>query len=103
MTKEKQAMPTEVVTDQNNLEGKAATVASDDPFDLTKLRLKQDFVETAGVKRVYMTVPVGKPGAQDFIRVHSDPAYRASLAVIVLREDRDETYLLLPDIARELP
>ena len=37
-------------------------MASDDPFDLTKLRLKQDFVETAGVKRVYMTVPVGKPG-----------------------------------------
>jgi hypothetical protein len=81
----------------------AATVASsDDPFDLMNLRLTQDFVETAGVKRLLTTVPVRKPNPQDFVRTHPDPDYRAALAVIELREDR-EVYLVPPPIARELP
>jgi hypothetical protein len=75
---------------------------SSDPFDLSNLRLTQDFVETAGVKRLLNTVPVRKPNPQDFVRCHPDPEYRAALAVIELREDR-EVYLLPPHIARELP
>jgi hypothetical protein len=80
----------------------AATPVADDPFDLTKLRLSQDFVETAGVKKLLTTVPVRKPHPQEFIRVHPEPKYRAALAVIELKNDR-EFYLLTPDIARELP
>ena len=78
----------------------AAEVA--DPYDLSNLRLDQSFVESAGVKKLLTTVPVRKPSAQDFIRVHSDPEYRAALAVIELRDDR-ETYLVSPSIARDLP
>ena len=73
-----------------------------DPFDLSNLRLDQSFVESAGVKRLLTTVPVRKPNAQDFIRVHPGPEYRAALAVIELRDDR-ETYLVPPSIARDLP
>jgi hypothetical protein len=80
----------------------AATPAANDPFDLTKLRLSQNFVETAGVKKLLTTVPVRKPHPQEFIRVHPSPEYRAALAVIELKDDR-EIYLLTPDIARELP
>jgi hypothetical protein len=80
----------------------AAAAASDDPFDLSNLRLTQDFVETAGVKKLLRTVPVGKPNPQDFIRVHPDSNYRMELAVIELKDDR-ETYLLLPPIAKQLP
>jgi hypothetical protein len=80
----------------------AATPAANDPFDLEKLRLSQDFVETAGVKKLLTTVPVRKPNRQEFIRVHPSPEYRAVLAMIELKEDR-EFYLLTPDIARELP
>jgi len=80
----------------------AATPAANDPFDLSKLRLSQDFVETAGVKKLLTTVPVRKPHSQEFIRVHSSPEYRAALAAIELKNDR-EWYLLTPDIARELP
>jgi hypothetical protein len=76
--------------------------ASSDPFDLSNLRLTQDFVETAGVKRLLNTVPVRKPNPQDFVRVNPNPDYRAPLAVIELRDDR-EVYLVPPHIARELP
>jgi hypothetical protein len=73
-----------------------------DPFDLTKLRLDQSFVESAGVKKLLTTVPVRKPNPQDFVRVHADPEYRAALAIIELKDDR-EIYLVPPAIARELP
>jgi hypothetical protein len=65
-------------------------------------RFDQNFVESAGVKKLLTTVPVRKPNPQDFVRVNPDPAFRAALAVIELKEDR-ETYLLTPSIARELP
>jgi len=59
-------------------------------------------VESAGVKKLLTTVPVRRPNPQDFIRVCVDPDYRAALALIELRDDR-EVYLLTPDIARQLP
>ena len=65
--------------------------APEDPFDVAKLRLDQNFVEAAGVKKLLTTVPVRKPNPQDFVRVNPDPAFRAALAVIELKEDR-ETY-----------
>jgi hypothetical protein len=73
-----------------------------DPYDLSNLRLDQSFVESAGVKRLLTSVPVRKPNPQDFIRVHPDPEYRAALAIIELRDDR-ETYLVVPSVARDLP
>jgi hypothetical protein len=33
-------------------------ISDDDPFDLSKLRLTQDFVETGGVKKLLTTIPV---------------------------------------------
>lgn len=79
-----------------------AAPASPDPFDLSGLRLDQSFVEAAGVKRLLTTVPIRRPHPQDFVRTHQAPEYRAILAVIELKEDR-ETYLLRPEVARELP
>jgi hypothetical protein len=73
-----------------------------DPFDLTKLRLDQSFVESAGVKKLLTTIPVRKPNKQEYVRVHPKSEYRAALAVIELKSDR-EFYLLPPPIARELP
>jgi hypothetical protein len=73
-----------------------------DPFDLNSLRLDQSFIESAGVKKLLTTVPVRKPNPQDFVRTHPDPAYRAALAIIELKDDR-ETYLVPPPIARDLP
>lgn len=91
----------EIATDLPVLECEAATAAPD-PFDLTALRLDQSFVKTAGVKKVLLTVPVRKPLPQDWVRVHSSPEYRETLAVIELKDDR-EMFLLTPEMARNLP
>jgi hypothetical protein len=74
------------------------------PFgDLSKLRLDQSYADSAGVKKLLTTVPVGKPSPQDWIRVHPDPRYRLTPAAIIdLKEDR-EAYLLTPNVAPELP
>jgi hypothetical protein len=74
----------------------------DDPFDLANLRLPQSFVESAGVKKLLTTVPVRKPNPQDFVRVHPSSEYRAPLAIIDLKDDR-EIYLVPKSIANELP
>lgn len=78
------------------------TAPPPDPFDVNALRLDSSFVETAGVKKLLTTVPVRKPHGQDFTRVHPGPDYRAQLALIEVRDDR-EVYLLTPNIARALP
>jgi hypothetical protein len=81
---------------------KTAETEQSDPFDLTKLRLDQSFVESAGVRKLLTTIPVRKPNPQDFIRVNSAPEYRAALAIIELKDDR-EIYLVPPSIAIDLP
>src|SRR6516165_7681263 len=79
-----------------------ATDANDSFPDLSKLRLSQEFLETAGAKKILTTVPVRKPNKQDFVRVHPAPEFREPFAVIELKDDR-EHYLLTPDIAAALP
>ena len=81
-------------------DGTAATAP--DPFDLTNLRLDQSFAETAGVKKLLTTVPVGRFSSQEFFRVHPGEEYRETFAMVELKEDR-EFYILHPDVARELP
>ena len=76
--------------------------AAPDPFDPENLRLDQSFVETSGVKKLLTTVPVRKPNNQDFVRTHSDEAYRLTSAIIELKDDR-EVYLVLPHVAHQLP
>jgi len=64
-----------------------------DPFDLTRLRLSQDFLGAAGVKKVLTTCPVRKPSKEWFVRVHPDTAYHLQTCVIELKED-NEVYLV---------
>jgi hypothetical protein len=61
-----------------------------DPFDLDNLRLSQSFTETAGVKKLLLTVPVRKPNPQEFVRVHPSEEYRADFPMIELKDDREE-------------
>jgi hypothetical protein len=64
-----------------------------EPFDLTKLRLSQDFEAAFGSSKVLTTVPVRKPDQQTFFRVHRDESYRLETAVLEHHEDR-EIYLV---------
>jgi hypothetical protein len=72
-----------------------------DPFDPAALRLDQSFTEGASVKKLLTTIPVRRPSAQDFFRVHPDETYRLDVPVIALKEDR-ETYLVAPSLVAEL-
>jgi hypothetical protein len=79
-----------------------ATETADSFPDISKLRLSQEFLETAGAKKILTTVRVDKPRAQDFVRVHPDPEFREAFAVIELKDDR-EHYLIMPEIAAAFP
>jgi hypothetical protein len=72
-----------------------------DPFDLDALRLSQDFVEEAGVKRLITEIPVRKPSRHDFFRVHPDPAYQANFLMVNLKEEQ-EFYLVTQNLAKVL-
>jgi hypothetical protein len=89
---------------KENLQPDKPVAETADQFpDISALRLSQQFLETAGAKKALMTVPVHKPRSQDFVRVHPDPAFREAFAVILLKDDGDERYLLMPDIAAAIP
>src|SRR6516162_6208537 len=70
----------------------AAEPDSLDPFQPENLRIDLDLLNEGGTKKLLTTVPVRKPNKQDFIRVHPDPKYRETLALIELQDDR-ETYI----------
>ncbi len=75
-----------------------------DPFDLARLRVSQDFIAQAGVKKLLTTVPVRKPSREWFVRTHPDQEYHFQTFVIELKED-SEVYLvdrtLWPELASE--
>jgi hypothetical protein len=91
-----------VKADNDALTPDRVTAENANPFALENLRLDQNFIETAGVKKLLTTVPVRKPNPQDFVRVHPHQDYRANVALLELRDDR-EVYLLTPAMAQELP
>jgi hypothetical protein len=71
------------------------------PFaNLDSLRLNTNYAETVGVKKLLKTVPVRKPGPQDWVRVH--PTLRLTPAALLeIRDDR-EIYFVRPSAAVEL-
>jgi hypothetical protein len=100
MVPETQATPiapeTQVASTTNDAEPTAP-----DPFSVEALRLDQNFIEKTGVRKLVTTVPVRKPKKQEWLMVHSDPAYRGIFAVIKLEEDGDY-YIVAPAIASQL-
>ena len=74
-----------------------------DPFSsLENLRIGQNFGETLGAKKAILNVPVRKPTAQEFFRVHPDENMRLQAAVIELKEER-ESFIVTPSLASQIP
>ena len=71
-------------------------------FDVSKLRITQDFASQIGVKKLLLTIPVRKPHRQEFIRVHPDESYQLQTAILEMKEDR-ESFLVDPSLWNELP
>jgi hypothetical protein len=80
--------------------GEAESSANPDPFNLDALRLDPAFEKIAGVKKVLSIVPVRKPHDQEWVWVHSSPAYRIDCWAIKLK-DEGEFYLCTPQVARD--
>jgi hypothetical protein len=73
-----------------------------DPFaDLSKLRMTAENVIDAGVRKLLTSVPVGRPGPQEWFQVHSDTSYRDTYGLIADGKSKD-FYLVLPTVADEL-
>jgi hypothetical protein len=67
----------------------------------SRFRLPQNFEEVAGVSKVLVHVSREKPRPQAWFRVHPDEAYRMIVALIVLKDEKSEPYLLAPEIVAE--
>jgi hypothetical protein len=65
------------------------------------LRIDQSFLNVGAAKKLLTTVPVRKPNKQDFVRVNPNPAYRLTVGLIELKDNR-ETFLVLPAVSQEL-
>ena len=79
-----------------------APVASEtDIWSPEALRIDQSVLNTGAAKKLLTTVPVRKPNKQDFVRVNPDPAYRLTVGLIELKDNR-ETFLVLPAVSQEL-
>jgi hypothetical protein len=73
-----------------------------DPFDPKRLRLSTRFREGQDVRKIIVSIPVRKPGRQEFFRTHPDLDMWFETTVLDLKEDR-LTYLVEPELAPQLP
>ena len=80
----------------------ASETETPDPFDPAALRISQDFAAAAGVKQVLTTIPVRKPNRHDFVRIHPSEDYQLTTAIIELKEERGEIYLVPSDLRDKL-
>ena len=69
--------------------------------NLDNLRIDPGYLHQPAAKKLLTTVPVRKPGKQDFFRVHPRESYRLLSALIELRDER-ETYLVVARVVQEL-
>lgn len=83
----------------------APAAAPPDPFDPAALRLGADYSAGLGVKKVISTIPVRKPGKQEWFRVRPGEEWRIQTAIFEAEEGR-EIYLvdraLWTDLAGEI-
>lgn len=72
-----------------------------DPFDLSKLVINQNYLETASSTKLLTTVRVGKPNKQEWFRIHPDPEFRNNFAILEFK-DENLVYLVAPEMAETL-
>jgi hypothetical protein len=73
-----------------------------DPWKPENLKLPQEFLDQTMTTALLTTIPVEKPGDQEFIRVHPDKAYRFVAALITHQDERGARYLIHPSFAPQI-
>ena len=79
----------------------AARPEPPNPFDPESLRLGANYSDGLGVKKVISTIPVRKPGRQEWFRVRAGDEWRIQTAIFEAEADR-ETYLVDRSLWTEL-
>ena len=74
-------------------------VKDPEEFDLESLRLDPSHLEAVSAK-IPISIPAHKPSRHDWIRVH--PSMAISIGAIVLQDERDEFYVVVPEMASQL-
>jgi hypothetical protein len=87
-----------LVTDESADVTKSAPL---DPFRPDNLRLSQSFTEIMPVKKLLTTVPVRKPGPQDWVRARPGAEFRDNFPILELKDEREE-YIVTSDLVPEL-
>jgi hypothetical protein len=77
------------------------TPVAPDPYDVETLRLPQGPRAAAGVRKLLTNLPCRKPDKSWFVRCHPSEAYRITVGVLDLKEDR-EIYLIAAPFRAEL-
>jgi hypothetical protein len=67
-----------------------------DPFAPENLILPQEVLDQTMAAAMLTTIPVEKPGDQEFVRVHPSEAFRHLSALITHQDERGARYLLHP-------
>lgn len=70
-------------------------------FDLSNLRLPQNFGQALSVAQLITNVPLRKPSKGEFFRVNPDPNWKLETMLLELKSD-GETYIVLPCVFREI-
>lgn len=68
------------------------------PFDPSRFRISQNFVETVGGKKHILVVQIRKPTKYEWIRVHPDEAWRIQIAMMIWKDDRESFYVVAPEL-----
>jgi hypothetical protein len=84
-------------------DGEGSKGEGPDPFDPKNLRIDPIAIEGIG-DRVLTEGQVGvrKPHKREWFRLHKDPAFREQMAVIMLKEEMNATYLVEPRLVQGL-
>jgi len=94
--------PDESVSDITDGQGRSpdGPLGTDEP-GIASLRLSQNFAAAVPTRKLLLTVPVRKPGRQEWIQVHPEESMHIDLAII---EDKDlrETLCVRADLQEEL-
>ena len=80
-----------------------ASVADINKFDLSSVRLSQDYTADHGVEKVITIVPIQKTKKGTFFRTHPGVEFQLNAATIELKVDTTENYLLTSGVLGLLP
>jgi hypothetical protein len=67
----------------------SSTPTAPNPFDPSRYRLDQDYLSQLGITEVTSEIPVTRPKADEWVRVHPGDEYRYPAGVVETKSDRD--------------